>query len=248
MSFKNKLDQKKIPRHVAIIMDGNGRWAKQRNKDRIFGHYEGVNSVKSVVEGAVEVGVEYITLYAFSSENWNRPKEEVEALMNLLMQGITDELDNLNEQNIRLLVIGQLDRLDKKIYDSVINALKSTENNTGLKLIIALSYGGRQEIVDAAKAIAQKVKNGELSPEEITVQVFEEHLYTKGIPDPDLMIRTSGEQRISNFLLWQLSYTELYFTEILWPDFRKEQFFEALYNYQQRERRFGKISEQLKEN
>ncbi len=247
MSYKQKLDPQKIPRHVAIIMDGNGRWAKLRNKDRIFGHREGVNSVKAVVEAAVEIGIEYLTIYAFSSENWQRPRDEVQALMRLLMQGISDELDNINKQNVRLKVIGQLDRLEPEVYKSVVDAVEATEKNTGLTLVIALSYGGREEILDATRQIAQKVKNGELSVDDINKQVFEQHLYTAGIPDPDLMIRTSGEQRISNFLLWQLSYTELYFTKTLWPDFRKEQFFEAIYNYQQRERRFGKTSEQLKE-
>lgn len=244
-NFKEKIDLKKIPVHVAIIMDGNGRWAKQRNKDRFFGHREGVNSVKAVVEAAGELGIKYLTLYAFSSENWSRPKEEVELLMSLLVQGIRDELDNIIKQNIKIIVIGDLSKLKEEVRKQVEEAMERSKDNKGLNLIIALSYSGRDEIVYAVRQIANKVKNGKLNVEEINREVVSSHLYTVGIPDPDLMIRTSGEIRISNFLLWQISYTELYFTSILWPDFKKEQFFEAIYNYQLRERRFGKISEQL---
>ena len=244
-NFKEKIDLKKIPVHVAIIMDGNGRWAKQRNKDRFFGHREGVDSVKAVVEAAGELGIKYLTLYAFSSENWSRPKEEVELLMSLLVQGIRDELDNIIKQNIKIIVIGDLSKLKEEVRKQVEEAMEKSKDNKGLNLIIALSYSGRDEIVYAVRQIANKVKNGKLNVEEINREVVSSHLYTVGIPDPDLMIRTSGEIRISNFLLWQISYTELYFTSILWPDFKKEQFFEAIYNYQLRERRFGKISEQL---
>ncbi len=245
MSFKDKLDLKKVPQHVAIIMDGNGRWARQRNKDRIFGHREGVKSAKEVVEAAGEIGVKYLTLYAFSSENWQRPEHEVKALMQLLVQEITEELDRFKKENLQLKVIGDLSRLDQDVYNAVQKAIDETSNNTGMTIIIALSYGSRQEIVNAVRQIAQKVKEGRLEVSQINEQVFANHLYTAGIPDPDFLIRTSGELRISNFLLWQLSYTELYFTKVLWPDFRKEQFFEAIYNFQQRERRYGKTSEQL---
>ncbi len=246
MSLKDKIDLQKVPRHIAIIMDGNGRWAKKRNKERIFGHYEGVNSVRAIIKAAIEAGVKYLTLYAFSSENWQRPKEEVEALMDLLVKGVEEDLDKLNEQNVKLYVIGDIAGLPPKVKKSVDKALKATEKNTGLNLIIALNYGARQEILNAVKNIAIAVKNGKLDINAIDEKLFANYLTTKGIPDPDLLIRTSGEQRISNFLLWQISYTELYFTEILWPDFREEQFFEAIINYQNRERRFGKISEQLK--
>ena len=245
MGFKDKLDLKKVPQHVAIIMDGNGRWAKQRNKDRIYGHREGVKSAKEVVEAAGEIGVKYLTLYAFSSENWQRPEQEVKALMQLLVQEISQELDRFKQENIRLKVIGDLSRLEPEVYQAVQRAIEQTSNNDRMTIVIALSYGARQEIVNAVRKIAQKVKQGQLDPSEINEQIFANHLYTAGIPDPDFLIRTSGELRISNFLLWQLSYTELYFTKILWPDFRKEQFFEAIYNFQQRERRYGKISEQL---
>ncbi len=245
MGFKDKLDLKKVPQHVAIIMDGNGRWAKQRNKDRIYGHREGVKSAKEVVEAAGEIGVKYLTLYAFSSENWQRPEREVKALMQLLVQEISQELDRFKQENIRLKVIGDLSRLEPEVYQAVQKAIEQTSNNNRMTIVIALSYGARQEIVNAVRQIAQKVKQGQLDPSEINEQIFANHLYTAGIPDPDFLIRTSGELRISNFLLWQLSYTELYFTKILWPDFRKEQFFEAIYNFQQRERRYGKISEQL---
>ncbi len=243
--IKEKIDLNKLPQHVAIIMDGNGRWAKKRNKERVFGHREGVNSVKSVVEGAEELGIKYLTLYAFSSENWNRPREEVEALMDLLVQGIQDELDNIKERNIKISVIGDLSRLKPEVRQSIEASIEQTRDNTGLNIIIALSYSGRDELVHAFRKIAEKILSGQMQPQDINHQVISDHLYTAGIPDPDLLIRTSGEIRISNFLLWQISYTELYFTEILWPDFKKEQFFEAIYNYQQRERRFGKISEQL---
>ena len=247
MSYKDKLQKDRLPIHVAIIMDGNGRWAKARNKERIYGHHEGAKSAKEVVEAAVEVGIGYLTLYAFSSENWRRPKDEVDALMSLLVQGINDELNTMAELNVRLKVIGDLSKLDSEVKAAVENSIEQTKNNSGLTLIIALSYGSREEIIAATREIARKVKQGVLSYEDIDKEVFEKHLYTADLPDPDLLIRTSGEQRISNFLLWQLSYTELYFTETLWPDFRKEQFYKALYNYQNRERRFGKTSEQLKE-
>ena len=246
MSYKEKLDFNNIPKHVAIIMDGNGRWAKLRNRERTYGHQEGVKSVKAVVEAALEIGVKYLTIYAFSSENWARPKEEVQTLMKILVDGINDELDNLNEQGIRLHVIGEIYRLQPEVQQAIKKALESTKKNDKLHLIVALSYSGRDEIISAVKKIAEKVKSNQLEINNIDQTVFSNHLYTKDFPDPDLLIRTSGEIRISNFLLWQIAYTELYFTKILWPDFRKEQFFEAIFNYQQRERRFGKTSEQIK--
>jgi len=244
MSYKEKLDKKKIPRHVAIIMDGNGRWAKKRNKNRIFGHKAGTKSVKLVVEAAYEIGVEYLTLYAFSTENWNRPKTEISGLMSLLVGGINDELDYLHKQKVKLTVIGDDKNIAPTVKKAINKAIEKTKYNTGLNVIIALSYSSRWEIINAINNIIKDVSDKKI-PEQITEQIFSSYLTTANIPDPELLIRTSGEVRISNFLLWQISYSELYFTEKYWPDFKKEEFFEAIYDYQNRERRFGKISEQL---
>jgi undecaprenyl diphosphate synthase len=245
MSLKEKLIAEKLPRHVAIIMDGNGRWAKEKGKDRLFGHYNGVESVRNIVEGCAELQIEYLTLYAFSTENWDRPKDEVTGLMELLVKTIRTEVVTLNKNNIRLRVIGNIDLLPQNAHKELTEACEETKNNTGLNLIMALSYSSRWEIVNAVKNIAKEVKNGKIEPDEITDSVFKQHLCTANFPDPELMIRTSGEYRISNFLLYQLAYSELYFTETLWPDFRKENLYEALLDYQNRERRFGKTSEQL---
>lgn len=245
MSQKNNIDLQKVPQHIAIIMDGNGRWAKQQGENRIYGHYEGVNSVRDVVEAAGEVGVKYITLYAFSTENWNRPKEEVDALMELLVSTISAETPQLNKKNVRLQAIGNLNSLPPACLQELNESIEVTSKNTGLTLVLALSYSSKWELIDAVKHIASDAKNGNLNVDDISEKHIEQYLCTKHIPDPELMIRTSGEHRISNFLLWQLAYAEFYFTETLWPDFRKEDLYEAILNYQNRERRFGKTSEQL---
>jgi undecaprenyl diphosphate synthase len=245
MSYKDKIDLLKLPQHIAIIMDGNGRWAKDRGKLRIFGHRKGVLSVRDVVEGAVGLGVQYLTLYTFSTENWNRPKLEVMAIMELMVTTIHKEIKNFMEKNVRLNAIGDLAMLPKKCFDELNNAIETTSANTGLVLTLALSYSSRYEIVRAAKNIAAKVQSGELSINDIDETVFENNLYTADMPDPELLIRTSGEFRISNYLLWQIAYAELYFTPKLWPDFRKEDMYEAILDYQKRERRFGMTSEQV---
>ncbi len=245
MSLKEKINQSKLPKHVAIIMDGNGRWAKQKGEDRIVGHENGVKSVRDTVEAAAELGINYITLYAFSTENWNRPQEEVIALMQLLVHTISAETKTLNKNNIRLQAIGDLKSLPTDCYDELKEAIEKTSTNTRTTLVLALSYSSRWEIVNAVQHIAEKIKQGTLMPTEINENTINEHLCTAGMPEPELMIRTSGESRISNFLLWQLAYSELYFTDKLWPDFRKEDFYEAIVDYQHRERRFGKTSEQL---
>jgi undecaprenyl diphosphate synthase len=239
------INKEKLPRHIAIIMDGNGRWAKERGKDRLFGHQHGVISVRDVVEGCVEVGVQYLTLYAFSTENWNRPKQEVQGLMELLVTTIRKEAETLSKNGVRLFVIGDLESLPPYCRQELDEAMELTAANTSLNLILALSYSAKWEIIEATRKIADKVKSGELDSQQIDDAVFSAHLSTAGFPDPELMIRTSGEHRISNFLLYQLAYAELYFTHTHWPDFRKENLFEAILNYQNRERRFGKISEQL---
>lgn len=226
-------------------MDGNGRWAKERGEDRIYGHHEGVKSVREVVNVAGEIGVEYLTLYAFSTENWNRPKEEVDALMELLVSTIRKEADELNKKNVRMHVIGDMDALPVICRKEMQEAIDMTSTNTGLNLILALSYSAKWEIITAVQHIAQKVKDGALNPEDISDDIFHQHLCTHQFPDPELMIRTSGETRISNFLLYQLAYSELYFTATHWPDFRKEQFLQAIHDYQHRERRFGLTSEQI---
>lgn len=245
MSLKEKLNSAKLPRHIAIIMDGNGRWAKEKGEDRLFGHYSGVESVRNIVEGCAELEIGYLTLYAFSTENWDRPKDEVTGLMELLVQTIKQEVSTLNKNNIRLHVIGNITMLPPFAQKELDEACHSTKNNTGLNLIMALSYSSRWEIIEAVKAIACEVKDGKLNAGDITNDIFKQHLCTANFPDPELMIRTSGEYRISNFLLYQLAYSELYFTDTLWPDFRKENLYEAIMDYQNRERRFGKISEQV---
>lgn len=230
-----------LPRHVAVIMDGNGRWARQRHLPRIEGHRAGAESARTIIRTAGELGIKYLTLYAFSVENWNRPKEEVDALMKYLVHYLKTETAELNKSNVRLEVIGQVYRLPENVQEQLKKTLATLSRNNGLTLIMALSYGGRTEIVEAARSLARKVKAGELDPAEITEPVFAQHLYTRNLPDPDLLIRTSGEMRVSNFLLWQISYTELVVTPTLWPDFRKPQFFEALEEYSRRHRRFGGI-------
>ena len=245
MSLKEKINPSKLPQHIAIIMDGNGRWAKQHGAERIYGHENGVKSVREVTEAAAELGVKYITLYAFSTENWNRPQAEVIALMQLLVHTISIETATLNKNNIRLLAIGDLKSLPQDCYNELQEAIEKTKNNTRTTLVLALSYSARWELTDAVKQIAEKIENKTLSAKDINENTITSHLSTAGIPEPELMIRTSGEHRISNFLLWQLAYSELYFTDKLWPDFRKEDFYEAIIDYQHRERRFGKTSEQL---
>jgi undecaprenyl diphosphate synthase len=233
-------------RHIAIIMDGNGRWAKKRGLPRVMGHREGIRSVRAVVEACGELGIEVLTLYTFSTENWRRPQEEVSALMKLLLKTIQKEIRDLVRKNVRLTVIGDLSRLPDDAAAGMENAIEATRSNTGLNLNLALNYGGREELVRAVRGIAADVKAGTLDPDAISSQTVQDHLYTSGVPDPDLLIRTSGELRISNFLLWQLAYTEIYVTDVLWPDFRKPDLLEAVESYRQRERRFGKVSEQLK--
>ena len=245
MSLIEKIDRDRLPQHVAIIMDGNGRWAKAKGKDRSFGHQEGVVSVRKIMDAATRLGVKYLTMYTFSTENWNRPEEEVQALMSLLVSAIHRETPDMMKNNIRLMAIGDLSRLRKDAYDSLQECLHTTSVNTGTTLILALSYSSRWEIVEATKQIAKDVRDQKITLDEITEEVVSSHLTTKGIPDPDFLIRTGGEKRISNFLLWQLSYAEFYFTEVYWPDFREEELYEAILYYQKRERRFGKTSEQL---
>jgi undecaprenyl diphosphate synthase len=230
-----------IPRHVAVIMDGNGRWACQRGLPRIEGHRAGIDTVREIVRTAGEAGIEYLTLYAFSIENWNRPDSEVRALMDLLEIYLQSEQEELDRKNVRLRAIGQLDKLPESTRRQLDASMTALDKNTGMTLILALSYGGRAEIVDAAQALAREVRDGTLKPEEIDDQAISQHLYTREFPDPDLLIRTSGEMRVSNFLLWQISYAEIYVTETLWPDFRKEQFFAALEDYGKRHRRFGRV-------
>ncbi|WP_158824830.1 isoprenyl transferase [Mucilaginibacter lacusdianchii] len=245
MGYKDQIDLLKLPEHIAIIMDGNGRWAKGKGKLRVFGHHNGVLSVRDVVEGAGELGVKYLTLYTFSAENWNRPSFEVTAIMELLVSTINKEIKKLMQNNVRLNAIGDLNMLPGKCHKELLGAIEKTSGNTGLVLTLALSYSSRREIMQAAKNIALQVERGELKSEDINEDVFAQNLYTHNIPDPELLIRTSGEYRISNYLLWQIAYAELYFTEKLWPDFRREDLFEAILDYQKRERRFGKISEQV---
>jgi len=239
------IDRDRLPRHIAIIMDGNGRWAKEKGEDRLFGHFHGVESVRNIVEGCAELGVEYLTLYAFSTENWDRPEYEVEGLMELLVSTIRKEVESLNKNNIRLHVIGDMSMLPEYAKKELDEALEITKDNKGLNLIMALSYSGRWELLNAVKNIAYEVKQGRLNVEEINQDTLQQFLCTSDFPDPELMIRTSGEYRISNFLLYQLAYAELYFTNVRWPDFRKDNLYEAILDYQNRERRFGKTSEQL---
>ncbi len=246
MSVKDQLIKERLPQHIAIIMDGNGRWAKKRGNSRVFGHKNGVKAVRAVTEAAAELGVGYLTLYAFSTENWSRPKFEVDALMSLLVTTITSETKTLMDNNVRLGVIGCVDNLPKDVRKKLMECIDQTSHNTGLLLSLALSYSSRWEITEAVRSIATAVKNNELNVEDINPDQISNNLTTKGIPDPELMIRTSGELRISNFLMWQLAYAELYFCETLWPDFTKEDFYTALLDYQSRERRFGKTSDQIK--
>ncbi|HAH22320.1 MAG TPA: isoprenyl transferase [Prolixibacteraceae bacterium] len=242
--FKDKLIKARIPRHIAIIMDGNGRWAAQFGNERSFGHEHGVEAVRSVVEGAGEIGIDFLTLYAFSTENWSRPKEEVDALMGLLVHAISEETDELKKNNVRLRVIGDVKSLPQNVQDKLNWSIDKLQSCNGLTLVLALSYSSKWEIVEAVKRIAEQVKLGKLEPAEIDYDLMNCFLNTNEMPDPELLIRTSGECRISNFLLWQIAYTELYFTPKLWPDFRKEDLFEAIYDFQNRERRFGKTSQQ----
>ena len=247
MDFKKRIDTKKIPKHIAIIMDGNGRWAKKQGMARIFGHRNALTSVRESVEAAAEIGTEAITLYAFSSENWNRPKTEVDALMNLLISSLKKELPNFQKNSIQVSAIGRLKNLPAKAQKTLQEVIEATKKNSRVVLTLALSYGSREEIVNAVKNISKKVVNNELSIEEIDENIINNHLYTVSLPEVDLVIRTSGEQRISNFLLWQIAYAEFHFTEVLWPDFRKVDFYKAVLEYQNRERRFGKTSEQIED-
>jgi len=248
MPQRRKINTGKLPSHVAIIMDGNGRWARQRGLERIYGHRQGVNAVREVIEAAGEIGIRYLTLYAFSTENWGRPDEEVTALMGIMIQSLNNETDTLIKNNIRLLAIGDVERLADDVRERLFETINLTSGCTGLNLVVALSYSSRWEITEAAKRISADVCDGKLKSENIKEEDFEKYLTTNGIPDPELMIRTSGELRISNFLLWQLAYAELYFTDKLWPDFGKEDFYNAIIDFQKRERRFGKTSEQVLEN
>ncbi len=245
MSDKNKIDTDKLPQHIAIIMDGNGRWAKGFGKFRIFGHQNGVTAVRESTEAAAELGIKFLTLYAFSTENWSRPQAEVMALMELLVNTIKKETATLQKNNIRLVSIGNMSDLPSKCQTQLLETIDATKHNTGLTLVLALSYSAKWDMVNAVKQIAEKVKNNVLRIDEINDQVIDNHLSTNGMPHPDLMIRTSGEQRISNFLLWELAYAELYFTEKLWPDFTREDFYTAIVDFQNRERRFGKTTEQI---
>jgi undecaprenyl diphosphate synthase len=245
MSHKDAIDMNQLPSHIAIIMDGNGRWAKEQGQDRLFGHFHGVESVREIVEGCAELGIGYLTLYAFSTENWDRPEREVTGLMELLVETIRKEVPTLNRNNIKLHVIGDVGMLPEYAKKALQEALDMTASNTGLNLVMALSYSSRWELVEAVKKIAEHVKEGTLQPEGITQDTLQQYLSTSAFPDPELMIRTSGEYRISNFLLYQLAYAELYFTPTRWPEFRKEHLYDAILDFQKRERRFGKTSEQV---
>jgi undecaprenyl diphosphate synthase len=244
VDFKEKIDLSRLPKHIAIIMDGNGRWAKQQNQPRVFGHKNGVKSVREVSEAAAELGIEYLTLYAFSTENWNRPLLEVNALMSLLVETIRKEVSTLMDNNIRLRAIGDLEKLPDRTLEALREGIEITQNNKRLTLVLALNYSARWELMEAAKKIHWDATKG-LDSEKLTEDIFHNYLTTHDMPDPELLIRTSGELRISNFLLWQIAYSELYFTDTFWPDFRKQDLYKAIVDYQSRERRFGKISEQL---
>jgi undecaprenyl diphosphate synthase len=246
MSLLSHINTENLPKHLAIIMDGNGRWAKQQGFMRAFGHENGTKSVRLTVEACAKLGIQNLTLYAFSTENWNRPKIEVDTLMKLLINSLKNELNTLNQNNIKLQSIGNLDLLPASAQKELQSVIKQTENNTRMTLTLALSYGSREELIHAIKAISLKVKNNIISPDAIDESIINKHLYTHNLPDVDLLIRTSGEHRISNFLLWQIAYSELYFTAVLWPDFKEEDLYEAILSYQKRERRFGKTSEQIK--
>lgn len=245
MDLKEKIDPDKLPAHVAIIMDGNGRWAKKHARPRIFGHQNGVKAVREVSEAAAEIGIKYLTLYAFSTENWKRPRLEVNALMRLLVETLHKEVATMMENDIRLQAIGDIEHLPKPTYRALLQGINTTKNNQRMTLNLALNYSGRWEIVEAVKGILQDIQSKDLNVHDINNEKFSQYLSTKAIPDPELLIRTSGESRISNFLLWQIAYAELYFTPIFWPEFRKKHLYEAILDYQNRERRFGKTSEQL---
>ena len=245
MSYREKIDSSRIPTHVAIIMDGNGRWAKAQGKDRSYGHKYGVDSVRTITEAASEIGIKYLTLYTFSTENWNRPQEEIDALMALLVMAIERETPDLLKNNVRLMAIGDLSRMPAEVKERLDKCIEETSHCTGVNLVLALSYSSRWEIVDAVKKIAREVQEGKIQFNDINEELISSNLTTKTIPDPDLLIRTGGEERISNFMLWQAAYSELYFTPEYWPDFNKESLCKAVYEYQSRERRFGKTSEQL---
>ena len=247
-SFKDKINQDQLPQHVAIIMDGNGRWAKSRGEKRTFGHKHAIKAVREAVNACNEIHIPYLTLYTFSSENWNRPEDEVDTLMSLISETIILEAEEIFSKGLRMHIIGDTEKLPAEVREHMQHLVDITKDNKKGNLILALSYGSQHEILTAVKKISSKVKNGELTEDEITEKVFEDHLYTKDFPPVDLLIRTSGEVRISNFLLWQIAYAELQFLDILWPDFGKEDFFKCIYNYQNKERRFGKTSEQLEEN
>lgn len=246
MNLLDSIDQTNLPKHLAIIMDGNGRWAKQQGFLRAFGHENGTKSVKKTITTCAKLGIEYLTLYAFSTENWNRPKLEVDALMRILINSLKKELVTLQENDIKLNAIGNLDKLPKSAQKELLDVIDKTKNNSRLTLTLALSYGSREELVNAVRIISDKVKNNIISIDSIDDSIINEHLYTQNLPDVDLLIRTSGEHRISNFLLWQIAYAELYFTNVLWPDFKDQDLYEAIISYQKRERRFGKTSEQIK--
>ncbi|NND93269.1 MAG: isoprenyl transferase [Flavobacteriales bacterium] len=246
--LRERIDDSKIPKHVAVIMDGNGRWAKNRGEMRIYGHMNGVESVRETLKTARELGVKYLTLYAFSTENWNRPKEEVDALMDLLVSTIIDEIEELDDNSVRLKAVGDIDNLPINCQKALKQGIERTADNDKITLILALSYSSRWELTNAVREIARKCQSKEIELDDISSTLISEHLTTQGIPDPCLLIRTSGEKRISNFLLWQIAYSELYFTDVLWPDFRKQHFYEAILSYQDRERRFGMVSEQIVKN
>ncbi|MDR1672064.1 MAG: isoprenyl transferase [Bacteroidales bacterium] len=245
MTYKEKIDKGKLPVHVAVIMDGNGRWAKQKGNQRIFGHRNGIQAVRETVEAAAEAGIGFLTLYTFSTENWQRPRMEVDVLMSLLVSSLNDEMPALQKNNIKLTAIGDMEGLDKDVVRQLETVMKKTANNTGLKLVLALNYSGRWEIMDAVGRIKTNAEAGKLNGQPVTEALFSAYLNTHDMPDPELLIRTGGEYRISNFLLWQIAYSELYFTPLLWPDFKKEDFYRAIVDFQQRERRFGKTGEQL---
>jgi undecaprenyl diphosphate synthase len=246
MSLADSINKDNLPKHLAIIMDGNGRWAKQKGLLRAFGHENGTKSVRTVVETSAKLGIENLTLYAFSTENWNRPKLEVDLLMELLINSLKNELKTLQENNIRLNSIGNLDLLPKSAQKKLQEVIENTKSNSRMVLTLALSYGSREELINAVKNISNKVKNNIISVDKIDESIINQHLYTRDLPEVDLLIRTSGEHRISNFLLWQIAYSELYFTDVLWPDFKEDDLYEAIISYQKRERRFGKTSEQIK--
>lgn len=245
MEIKSKINLNKLPKHIAVIMDGNGRWAKTHGMPRVFGHRNGVKAVRETTEAAAELGIEYLTLYAFSTENWNRPRLEVDALMSLLVDTVNKEMGTLTKNNIRLQAIGDLSKLPRRTYNALVQGIERTKNNDRMTLVLALNYSSKWEILNAVNALANRTKKGELEPGEISEEDFNNALATSGMPNPELLIRTSGERRLSNFLLWQLAYAEFYFTPTFWPEFRRDDLYKAIVDYQNRERRFGKISEQL---